>query len=118
MEKEVDTLGNLPNVFIIYHNLGDNMSNEFEDSNLPDSLYICKNQNRLKAILKEIGIDKNKTEIIVNIKGYPCFVSITDFSLEMGKVFVYGIDKKRLEGMLDKLKMIINDKQGMGENGK
>lgn len=110
MEKEVDTLGNLPSVFIIYHNLGDNMSNEFEDTSLPEGLYVCKNQNRLKAILKEMGIDKNKTDIIVDIKGYPCFVHITDLSLEIGKAYVYGFNKRRLECMLDKLKAIINDK--------
>jgi len=87
------------------------MSNEFDDSDLPDSLYMCRNQNRLKAILKEMGIDKNKTEIVVNIKGYPCFVHITDLSLEIGKVYVYGFNKIRLECMLDNIKAITDNKE-------
>ena len=45
-----------------------------ENIELPDGFYICKNQNSLKAILKDMDIDKNSVKIEVDIKRYPCLV--------------------------------------------
>ena len=61
-----------------------------ENIELPDGFYICKNQNSLKAILKDMDIDKNSVKIEVDIKRYPCLVCVKDLSFEMGKVYLYG----------------------------
>ena len=75
-----------------------------ENIELPDGFYICKNQNSLKAILKDIDIDKNNVKIEVDIKRYPCLVCIKDLSFEMGKVCLYGFHIEKLESIMEVLK--------------
>lgn len=71
---------------------------------LPDGLYICKNQNSLKAILKDMDIDKNSLTIEVDIKKYPCLVCVKDLSFEMGRVYLYGFHIEKLESIMEVLK--------------
>ena len=62
-----------------------------ENIELPDRFHICKNQNSLNAILKEMDIDKNKVKFEVDIERYPCLLYVKDLSFEMGKVYLYGL---------------------------
>ena len=75
-----------------------------EDIELPDGFYICKNQNSLKTILKDMDINKNNVKIEVDIKRYPCLVYARNLSFEMGKVYLYGFHIEKLEGIIEVLK--------------
>ena len=77
-----------------------------ENTELPGSFYICKNQNSLKSILKDMGIDKNNVKFDVDIKRYPCLVYVRDLSYEMGKVHLYGFHIEKLESIAEVLKQI------------
>lgn len=73
------------------------MSIDSDEIELPTGFYYCKNQNRLDSLLKSKDIDKRKHEIIADIKGYPCILTIDDRILELGKVFIYSISKTDIE---------------------
>ena len=75
-----------------------------ENIELPDGFYICKNQNSLKAILKDMDINKNRVKFEVDIKRYPCLVYVRDLSFEMGKVGLYGFHIEKLESIMEVLK--------------
>ena len=75
-----------------------------ENIELPDGFYICKNQNSLKAILKDMDINKNILKVEVDIKRYPCLMCVRDLSLEIGKVCLYGFDIEKLESIMEVLK--------------
>lgn len=75
-----------------------------EDIELPGGFYICKNQNSLKPILKDMGIDKNRVKFKVDIKKYPCLVYVRDLSFEMRKVCLYGLHVEKLESIIEVLK--------------
>ena len=80
---------------------------------LPDGLYICKNQNSLKVILKDIDIDKNRITFEVDIKRYPCLMYIKNLSFEMGKVGLYGFDIEKLESIIEVLKQFKKGEQNV-----
>ncbi len=75
-----------------------------ENIELPEGFHICRNQNSLKPILKDMNIDKNSLTIEVDIKRYPCLVYIKDLSFEMGKVCLYGFHIEKLESIMEVLK--------------
>lgn len=75
-----------------------------KDIELPEGFHICKNQNSLKPILKDMDINKNRVKFEVDIKRYPCLVYVRDLSFEMGKVCLYGFHIEKLESIIEVLK--------------
>ena len=86
-----------------------------EDIELPGGFYICKNQNSLKAVLKDMDIDKNNVEFKVDIEKYPCLIYVKDLSFEMGRVHLYGLHIEKLESIIEALKQFRKDEQNKGE---
>lgn len=81
---------------------------DIKEDIIPEGFYLCKNRNALDKILKEKGIDKKKTKIVVDIKSYPCILTIVDLSLECGLVNVYGINYESLKIIVDRLKILLD----------
>lgn len=79
------------------------MLNNWYEVKLSEGFYYCRNQNQLDSLLKSRGISKEKYKIIVDIKHYPCIVTLDDRTLEIGKVFVYSMSKTDIEKVFNLL---------------
>ena len=82
------------------------LNNNWNEVELPNGFYYCRNQNQLDSLLKSKDINE-KHKVIVDIKHYPCVVTIDDRILERGKVFIYSISKTDIEKIFNFLKDIV-----------
>ena len=96
----------------------DNLNIKIDEFKMSDGFYLCRNQNQLDKILKGLGVNKRasknrqKSKIEVNIKSYPCIITIKDLSFLGPKhVGVYSIDVDTLVDILD----ILQDKRAEKE---
>lgn len=70
---------------------------------IPTGFYYCVNELHLEKILRDNEIYRDKNIVNINIRWYPCLITIDNKTLECGRAYVYSLNKhdfKELEEYL------------------
>ena len=70
---------------------------------VPKGFYYCQNELHLEQILRDNEIYKIKHKIDIDIRCYPCLLTIDNKTLECGTAFVYSLNKNDFKELEDYL---------------